>query len=540
MKRYELIIRVLVGTAAAAGLYLISRDNYLLFHVLAEMFSIVVAWAVFIVFWNTRKIGENTYFLFIGIAFLFVGLIDLVHMLAYEGMRVLPGFGANTATQLWITARSIQAVSLFIAPFYIGRKIRARIVFLSYFAVVTLVLSSIFIWGIFPVCFVDGVGLTPFKKVAEYVICLFFSASIFLLARRRALFDTSVFSLLSISVGLAVVSEVLFTLYTSPYGFSNMLGHLLKIASFYFMYKAVVQTTLIEPYAVLFHNLKQNEETQRVLLNATKNRAVLLSTDGKIAALNDNAAMDFKRSSADLIGKDIYSLLAPGLARSMKDRTEIALRSREPVRFEEEVSGRWFDIRVHPVIDSDGTVVRWAIYNEEITERKQLESELIRLSITDNLTGLFNQRHFTKKIKEEVERARRMRYPLCLVIFDVDNFKTYNDLHGHLKGDQILRAIGEITLRSIRNEVDSGYRYGGDEFALILPYSDPVIAENIIKRINMKVTEKTHGVTISYGISWLVDDISIEELITSADKEMYGKKSTAKQGKIAGLEGKSL
>jgi diguanylate cyclase (GGDEF)-like protein/PAS domain S-box-containing protein len=415
----------------------------------------------------------------------------------------------------------------------VARKIRARIVFLFYFAVVALALSSIFIWGIFPVCFVDGVGLTPFKKLAEYVICFFFLASIFLLARRRALFDTSVFSLLSISIGVAVASEVSFTLYTSPYGFTNMFGHLLKIASFYFMYKAVVQTTLIEPYAVLFHNLKQNEETQRVLLNATKNRAVLLSTDGKIAALNDNAATDFKKSAPDLIGKDIYALLAPALARTMKERTEIARRTREPVRFEEEVSGRWFDIRVHPVLDSDGTVVQWAIYNEEITERKKLESELIRLSITDNLTGLFNQRHFTKKIKEEVERARRMRYPLCLVIFDVDNFKTYNDLHGHLKGDQILRTIGEITLRSVRFEVDSGYRYGGDEFALILPYADPVIAENIIKRINMKVSEKTRGVTISYGICSLVDDISIEELITSADKDMYGKKTTAKQGNMA-------
>jgi diguanylate cyclase (GGDEF)-like protein len=534
MKHHNLAIRVVLGAAAAVGLYFISRDNYLLFHVLAELFSIVVAWTIFVIFWNTRNIQESTYFLLIGIAALFVGFLDLIHMLAYTGMSVLPGYGTNTPAQLWIAARSVQAATIAIAPLLIARKIRARFVFTTYLTVTALLLGSIFLWDVFPVCFVDGVGLTPFKKSAEYVICLLFLASAFLLIKKRRFFNADVFNSLNFSIVAAVASELLFTLYRSPYGSANMLGHLLKIASFYFLYRAVVRSTLIEPYAVLFRDLKQNQETQQTLLNVTTNRAVLFTADGNIVALNDRAAADFERNASDLIENDIYALLAPGLSASIKSGAERTIATREPVRFEEDVNGRCFDIKIYPVLDSKGIVTQLALYNEEITERKKMERELIRLSITDSLTGLFNQRHFTKKIKEEVDRAQRSHHPLCLVIFDVDDFKRYNDLHGHLKGDQILRTIGDITLRSIRNGVDSAFRYGGDEFALILPYSDPVMAENIVKRISIKAIEKTKGVTITYGISQLDDGISIDDLITSADDRMYEKKNDLRQKRTAG------
>jgi diguanylate cyclase (GGDEF)-like protein/PAS domain S-box-containing protein len=534
MKDRNVPIRVVLGTAAAVGLYLISRDTYLLFHVLAELFSIVVAWTVFVIFWNTREIEESTYFLLIGIAVLFVGFLDLIHMLAYEGMGVIPGYGTDTPAQLWIAARSMQAATMVVAPFFIARKIPARLVFTVYLAVTALLLGSIFVWRDFPVCFVDGVGLTTFKKSAEYVICLLFLASIFLLMNKRRFFDADVLSSLNFSIGTAVASELFFIIYTDPYGPANTIGHLLKIASFYCMYRAIVRSTLTEPYAVLFRDLKQNQETQRTLLNVTTNRAVLMSTNGNIIALNNRAAADFGSTPSDLIEKSIYGLLTPGLSASIRSGAEAAVRTREPERFEEEVDGRCFDIRIYPVLDSEGAVTRLALYNEEITERKKMERELIRLSITDNLTGLFNQRHFTEKIREEVDRARRSRHPLCLAIFDVDGFKRYNDLHGHLKGDRILRTIGGITLRSIRNGVDGGFRYGGDEFALILPYADPVMAENIVKRISIKVTEKTRGVTITYGIADLRDDISIDGLITSADDKMYEKKNEMRQKKTVG------
>ncbi len=106
-----------------------------------------------------------------------------------------------------------------------------------------------------------------------------------------------------------------------------------------------------------------------------------------------------------------------------------------------------------------------------IRERNALK-ELSRLSITDSLTGLYNQRHFYARLKEEIVRAQRQKHPLALVLLDMDNFKTYNDTHGHLAGDELLQNVGRIINNCIRENVDSGYRYGGDEFAIILIDAD--------------------------------------------------------------------
>jgi len=103
---------------------------------------------------------------------------------------------------------------------------------------------------------------------------------------------------------------------------------------------------------------------------------------------------------------------------------------------------------------------------------KKIRDELATLSITDNLTGLFNQRHFHNKLKEEVNRANRQNHPLSLIILDLDKFKDYNDKYGHLEGDAILAKAGKIIRSNIRESVDTAFRYGGDEFAIILVEAD--------------------------------------------------------------------
>ena len=94
------------------------------------------------------------------------------------------------------------------------------------------------------------------------------------------------------------------------------------------------------------------------------------------------------------------------------------------------------------------------------------------MSIKDSLTGLYNQRYFYDRLAGEIERARRQSHPLSLLLFDIDQFKTYNDCHGHLAGDNVLQAAGQIVMESTREHVDVGFRYGGDEFTVILPEAD--------------------------------------------------------------------
>jgi len=155
-----------------------------------------------------------------------------------------------------------------------------------------------------------------------------------------------------------------------------------------------------------------------------------------------------------------------------------------------------------------------------IINERNLRKELSRLSITDSLTGLFNQRHFYKRLKEEVVRSRRQKSALSLILLDLDNFKTFNDTHGHLAGDQALRNAGRMIQKSIRLGVDSGYRYGGDEFAIILIDADLTIAQEIGKRIQDSF--KNDGtLTASMGFVRYSEDMSIKDFVAQADKELY-------------------
>jgi len=252
---------ILPGILILLGISFANLYAYLLFHSLAEMFGIIIAFAIFIVAWNSRRFHDDSYFLFIGLAYAFIGGLDILHTLAYKGMGVFPGYDADLSTQLWIIARYIESASLFIAPLLCGRKLNIRFVFFVYTLVISLLMGSIFSWDIFPRCFIEGVGLTPFKKISEYIIALILTAAVVMLFQKRNQFNESIFRLLAASIILTIGSELAFTLYIDVYGLFNQVGHLLKIVSFYLIYKAIIQTTLTKPYDLLFRKLKQHEES---------------------------------------------------------------------------------------------------------------------------------------------------------------------------------------------------------------------------------------------------------------------------------------
>jgi len=118
-----------------------------------------------------------------------------------------------------------------------------------------------------------------------------------------------------------------------------------------------------------------------------------------------------------------------------------------------------------------------------VLRERWIISELERLSNCDALTGLFNRRHFDIKLWEETHRAHRQGYPVFLGFLDVDNFKKYNDTFGHQAGDSVLQSIGEILSQGARENVDSTFRYGGDEFAIIIPQTNLDQAKRVAERI---------------------------------------------------------
>lgn len=228
-------------------LYGMSLYSYVLFHSFVELFSVAVAVGSFMVVWNSRKFLHNDTFLLIGISFLFVGILDLLHTLAYTGMGVFHGFNANPPTQLWIAACYVQSISLAAAPLLIERNpISSKpagipLTLAGYLTAFGLIVASIFFVPVFPACYVEGVGLTPFKKVSEYVVCSLLAVSRVLLPRRRRYFDANLLWLLTASIVLTILSELCFTLYISVYGAVNFVGHIFKLAAMFLIYTAVIE-----------------------------------------------------------------------------------------------------------------------------------------------------------------------------------------------------------------------------------------------------------------------------------------------------------
>jgi len=157
-----------------------------------------------------------------------------------------------------------------------------------------------------------------------------------------------------------------------------------------------------------------------------------------------------------------------------------------------------------------------------LKEKEKLEEEVRRLSITDDLTGLYNYRHFFKTLESELVRLKRQKTSLSLLMFDLDNFKRYNDSCGHLEGDRVLKKIGEIIKHSIRNNVDSGYRYGGDEFAALLIGASVDQALTIADRIRSSIEDSGFkNITVSVGLAEFQDNFDLERFVKSADDAMY-------------------
>jgi signal transduction histidine kinase len=254
-KAFPLIAAVLI----AAGLYASSLYSYLLFHSLVELFSILTAFVIFVLAWHSRSIQDNQYLLFIGIAWLFVGAIELLHTLAYKGLGIFSGYTADLPTQLWIAFRYLAAVSFLVAPYFIARKADVRKIFTAYLVISAVLVLAIFS-GRFPSCFIEGAGLTPFKIYSEYAIIFIFLAALGLLLRERNSFDRGVLRLMIGAILASVASELSFTQYVSVYGPANMIGHFFLLASMVFIYRAVVVTGIEEPSRLLFRNLKLSEE----------------------------------------------------------------------------------------------------------------------------------------------------------------------------------------------------------------------------------------------------------------------------------------
>ncbi|MFX1393626.1 MAG: MASE3 domain-containing protein [Promethearchaeota archaeon] len=253
------IIELAFFSLVLMGTYLTTLYNYLLFHTIAELISIIIGVGIFVIAWNSRKNIDNSFFIVVGIAFLFIGFIDLIHTLAYTGMGIFVEYDSNLPASLWIAARYLQAFSFLYASLMINKKVHPNYLLIGYMIITALLMILIF-GRIFPVCYIEGKGLTPFKIISEYIIDLILFITIIIMYKFRKEFNKKVFIFIVSSIISTMIAELAFTFYVSVYGLSNLIGHLFKIIAFFLLYKAIIEIGLENPFNLLFRKLKLSEK----------------------------------------------------------------------------------------------------------------------------------------------------------------------------------------------------------------------------------------------------------------------------------------
>ena len=295
-------------------IFLTNFYSYLLFHTLAELFSVVIAFGIFAIGWNTRKNIESSVFLVLGVSLLFIGSIDLIHTLAYTGMNIFEGYTSNLPASLWIAARYLQAGSFLIAFLLMYKKVNPNYLVIGY-SVVTALLVILIFARLFPVCYIEGIGLTAFKIISEYIIIGILAVSMIILIKNRKELNLTTYRLKMFSIVSTMVAELAFTLYVGTYDLSNLIGHLFKTVSFYLIYLAIVKKGLEDPLNTLFKRLKESENFTRTALNAQIDTFFVFNpTTGK--AIRWNKAFNEVSGYTD---KEILSMKAPDSYYNQED-----------------------------------------------------------------------------------------------------------------------------------------------------------------------------------------------------------------------------
>jgi len=169
------------------------------------------------------------------------------------------------------------------------------------------------------------------------------------------------------------------------------------------------------------------------------------------------------------------------------------------------------------------------------TERNRMMADLQQLAITDSLTQLFNSRHFFAQLKMEIERANRYGHSLSLLLLDIDFFKKYNDTFGHLEGDKVLSTVGQMIKTCLRT-MDTAYRYGGEEFTVILPYTDGNEARTVADRVQYALEfitfcpcpSQSVQVTLSIGVTEYSPGEELTAFVNRSDRAMYASKESGR------------
>lgn len=523
---------------------------FLPLHTTLEFGSIVVALLGFGIAWHARAEDRPGNIVLLGAVLLGTGLIDYAHTLSYDGMpHLVTGSSPQKAINFWLAARILAAIGLLLValrPWHPLRNVQGRHAImggvLSYVAIVSWVGFFQPHWA--PEFFVPGQGLTPLKLGIEYALVGIYGLAALLFYRQSS--QARAYSTVDLyaASAIAAMSELYFTKYGRVTDLVNATGHIYKIVSYYFIYRAVFVDSVRSPFAALQlalgrEKIRAAEQHAFVRTLDLLEEAVLeLDAQGRILNANNGwwRLMSLPaNASSNLVGY-MHEEDREGFARHLQDLTS-GRKDEFKGRFRLQVENRaaqWIECRfvVERDEDGQGRGIRGVL--RDITKSYLQERHITHMALHDALTGLPNRVLLEDRLKQAVQQAGRAGQHVGVCFIDLDHFKNINDAYGHKTGDAYLLALAQVLRGSLR-EVDTLARWGGDEFVVLLPGLSSMddarhVARKMIEamRQTIMLDDLAINATFSMGIAIYPEDDTngdVDHLLAQADRAMFYAKS---------------
>ncbi|MDP4092141.1 MAG: MASE3 domain-containing protein [Bacillota bacterium] len=447
---------ILLYAVFLAGLTILSFYDFTLFHSVVELIGVFLLFTVAIIAYNTYHISENYILTYLGISFGFVCMFSMLHILTYERINVLRGDTANLTLYFSIASKYLESLSLLLIPLFVHKKIKIlrkpKTIVYCYIIITLVIIGYALLLNRLHINFLHNSTSTLYKKINDIFISLNLFITMIIFITQRKNHSMNIFKYFLSFLFFSVSSQILLTL-SSMNDFCSAIGHLLRLCSFFCIYKGLVQNSLKEPVQMLFssleiavkaHNIKTEEltKTNADLLQEIKERKqaefilyqseerykelVDLLPDGLI--LHSNGVILFANKAAlklagasnytELTGLCIWGFLPPEDVEIAIKLTEEILENRTVIPLSEEkikrLDGQIIDIEVTaaPFICNEGNLVM--VIARDISERKN--SEELRRNIFEQNT-LLNKTLETDKIKTEffANISHELRTPLNVI-----------------------------------------------------------------------------------------------------------------------------
>ncbi|MBL3589542.1 MAG: GGDEF domain-containing protein [gamma proteobacterium endosymbiont of Lamellibrachia anaximandri] len=285
--------------------------------------------------------------------------------------------------------------------------------------------------------------------------------------------------------------------------------------------------------------LREAVASQNAIFAAVPDLMFEMDDDGRYLNIWASNPDELAASKERLLGRTVSEMLPADAAEqamtALKEAGEKGQSFGRQIQLDTPDGMLWFELSVS-LKERDTPPHHFIVLSRNITDRKQLEAELVYRSNHDPLTGLYNRRMLEKQLAKDIQRAARYKRPLSLFMVDIDHFKSINDTHGHRTGDFILTNIAKV-LEEVIRETDYSSRYGGEEFVIVLPETPLTDAKELAERLRTMIAGRLFkiadgnklSITISIGVSVFTgENKSLDALLNSADSAMYFAKESGR------------